>query len=222
EKLKREKASLGFYVSGHPLDAYREELKRFCNASSATLSEKPDGHAVSMGGVVEDYRERVTKTGGKMAFFQLDDPYGRVEVMVRQRGVDAYRDVLTSDVPVLISGIVRPERENFQGGGEEPESSGPVEMKLVLEEATPLAQAFRSKARTVRVRVRVDRVDKKKLVDLRRALESHPGSCPVVVQLVAEGDWRLTMPGGKLTVEPSEAMISSLERLFGEKVCELR
>jgi hypothetical protein len=98
----------------------------------------------------------------------------------------------------------------------------PPDMKLLLDSVTPLVQAFRAKTRAVRVRVHVDRVDKKKLVELRRALEAHPGTCPVVVQLDSSADWRVMFPSGKLTVEPSEAMMSSLERLFGEKVCELR
>jgi GTP-binding protein len=98
----------------------------------------------------------------------------------------------------------------------------PPDMKLLLDSVTPLVQAFRAKTRAVRVRVHVDRIDKKKLVELRRALEAHPGTCPVVVQLDSSADWRVMFPSGKLTVEPSEAMMMSLERLFGEKVCELR
>ncbi len=228
EKLKREKAALGFYVSGHPLDAFKEELKRFTNASSASLQNVAENTQVAMGGMVEDYRERVTKTGGKMAFFQLDDPYGRVEVIVRQRAVEAFREVLQSGQPLLVTGAARAERDNFQSSGNDEGGGGggggdqAAEVKLLLEEATSLVQAFRNKTRAVRVRVPVDRVDKKKLIELRRALESHPGTCPVVVQLVSGTEWRVTLGGGKLTVEPSEAMLSSLERLFGEKICELR
>jgi DNA polymerase III subunit alpha len=228
EKLKREKATLGFYVSGHPLDAYREELKRFCNVNSASIAGVAEGSSVTMGGVVEEYRERPTKTGGKMAFFQLDDPYGRVEVIVRQKYVDQVREVLGSGVPIVVSGAARAERDNFQAaptGDDDMEQAAP-EVKLMLDGATSLVQAFRAKTKTVRVNLHVDRVDKKKLVELRRALESHPGSCPVIVQLVSSEDWRVTLGavGGqaKLTVEPSEAMMTSLERLFGEKVCELR
>ena len=219
EKLKREKATLGFYVSGHPLDGYREELKRFCNANTASLSAASEGNSVSLGGMVEDYRERNTKTGGKIAFFQLDDPFGRIEVIVRQRAVEQCREVLQSDLPLLISGVVRAERD--QGPADEG-TEQPPDIKILLDSVTPLVQAFRSKTRAVRVRVHVDRVDKTKLQELRRALEAHPGTCPVVVQLDSSADWRVMLGSGKLTVEPSEAMLSSLERLFGEKVCELR
>jgi DNA polymerase III subunit alpha len=220
EKLKREKGTLGFYISGHPLDGYREELKRFCNGNTASLANVSEGTTVSLGGMVEDYRERNTKTGGKIAFFQLDDPFGRVEVIVRQRAVEQCREALQSDVPLLITGVVRAERD-AQGGGDEGMEQ-PADLKILLDSVTPLVQAFRNKTRAVRVRVHVDRVDRGKLQELRRALEAHPGTCPVVVQLDSSSDWRVTLGSGKLTVEPSEAMLSSLERLFGEKICELR
>jgi DNA polymerase-3 subunit alpha len=222
EKLKREKAALGFYVSGHPLDGFREELKRFCNANSGTLARCGEGSNVSLGGMVEDYRERPTKTGGKIAFFFLDDPFGRVEVIVRNRQVEQYREMLQSGVPLLVTGIVKAERDAQAAPLDDGMEPQPPDMKLLLDSVTPLVQAFRAKTRAVRVRVHVDRVDKKKLVELRRALEAHPGTCPVVVQLDSSADWRVMFPSGKLTVEPSEAMMSSLERLFGEKVCELR
>ncbi|MET0386506.1 MAG: DNA polymerase III subunit alpha [Polyangiales bacterium] len=221
EKLKREKAALGFYVSGHPLDGFKEELKRFCNASTSTLSRCPEGSNVSLGGMVEDYRERPTKTGGKIAFFFIDDPFGRIEVIVRSRQVEACREALQSGLPLLFVGVVKAERDAQAAPMEEGAEVVP-DMKLLLDSVAPLVQAFRAKTRAIRVRVHVDRVDKRKLVELRRALEAHPGTCPVVVQLDSSADWRVTLGGGRLTVEPSEAMMMSLERLFGEKVCELR
>jgi DNA polymerase-3 subunit alpha len=217
EKLKREKSTLGFYVSGHPLDAFREELKRFCNANTASITGAAEGNSVTLGGMVEDYRERNTKSGGKMAFFFLDDSYGRIEVIVRQRAVESFREILSGDAPLLITGVVRAEREGGDDSGEQA-----VEVKLLLDDAALLVQALRARTKAVRVRVHVDRVDKRKLMELRRALEAHPGRCPVVVQLVAS-DWRVQLgAAGKYMVEPSEAMMGSLERLFGEKVCELR
>ena len=94
EMLKREKGTLGFYVSGHPLDAYREELKRFCNANIATLSNCPTARRSRSAAWSRTSASAPTKTGGKMAFFQLDDPYGRVEVIVRQKALEAVRELL--------------------------------------------------------------------------------------------------------------------------------
>ncbi len=216
--LKREKATLGFYLSGHPLDGYEQELKRFCNANSASVSGLKDGAQVTIGGVVEDLRVRNTRAGGKVGFFQLEDPYGRVEVIVREKALDAHREILQSEAPVLLTGVVREEREQAQDA----EPSQGAEVKLLLDQIAPLVESFRARTRSVRVRVRVDRLDKQKLVELRRTLEDFPGACPVTLQLVNHGAWHVNMGTRKILVDPSDAMLARLELLFGEKVCELR
>jgi DNA polymerase-3 subunit alpha len=220
ELLQREKATLGFYISGHPLDGYVEELRRFCNATTVTASDKPDGTQVAIGGIVEDLRVRPMRTGGKIGFFQLEDPYGRLEIVVRGKALESYLDVLQSDTPVLIRGVVREDRE--RGGNDDGPPQGTGEMRVVLDKAEPLVEAFRSRTRSVRVKVRLSRVSKDKLVALRRTLEDFPGSCPVTLDLVSEETWRVTLGTKKILVDPTEAMLSQLERLFGEKVCELR
>jgi DNA polymerase-3 subunit alpha len=219
ELLKREKGTLGFYLSGHPLDGYKEELKRFCNANTTSVENFKDGTQVTIGGVIEDFRVRSMKSGGKVAFFQLEDPLGRVEVIVREKALDAHREVLQTDAPVLLTGMVREERDQ---GGPDGEIIAGGEVKIVLDSVSLLVDAFRSRTRSVRVRVHVDRVDKQKLMELRRTLEDFPGSCPVTLQLISDEAWHVTMGTRKILVDPSEAMLAQLERLFGEKVCELR
>ena len=88
----REKQSIGFYVSGHPLDRYGVELARFRSVVSAgALAAMDPWSRVRVGGMVEGYRERIFKGGGgKVAFFVLEDQSGRVEVKVRQQQIETY------------------------------------------------------------------------------------------------------------------------------------
>ena len=216
ELLAREKTTLGFYVSGHPLDRYDAELRRFCDANTSTLAGRDPGTRVHIGGSVEGYRERNTKSGGKMAFFHLEDPNGRVEVIVRTKSLEAAREALTSGDPILLTGDVKFERDR-QGG-----DSAPSESKLILVEAAPLAQALRKKTRGVRIRLAVDRVDEARLEALKQLIDSHPGPCPVALEIAYAGHWRVAAGRLRVSVEPNEAFLASLERLFGEKVCELR
>ena len=96
------------------------------------------------------------------------------------------------------------------------------EPKLILDAVRPLAQALREKTKAVRVRVQVERFDGKKLRALREALRVHPGPCPVSLELRSAERWVVSVPDVGLKVEPSEALMASLERLFGEKIVELR
>jgi len=226
ETLAREKATLGFYVSGHPLDRYASELKRFCNATTESMSTLPEGARITIGGSVEGYRVRPTKTGGKIAFFTLEDSLGRVEVVVRPKILDmpGVAETLAAGEPVVVTGDVQYERERGGRGGEEEEapSDVPAEAKLLLDEVTPLAQALRARTKAVKVRVYVERCDKQKLALLRQTLERHPGPCAVTLELASSERWAVSFGSTGLSVEPSEALLSQLERLFGEKVTELR
>jgi DNA polymerase III subunit alpha len=219
ELLKREKATLGFYLSGHPLDGYREELHRFCKNTTSSIVNLPEGTQVSLGGVIEDLRVRPTKTGGKIGFFQLEDPYGRVEVIVRDKALEAFREILHGDAPILLSGVVKEERDQVVVDADNGQGA---DVKILLDRVSLLVDSFRSRTKSIRVRVHVDRIDRQKLLDLRRTLEDFPGACPVTLQLVNSGSWHVTMGTRKILVDPSDAMLARLELLFGEKVCELR
>ena len=216
ELLAREKATLGFYVSGHPLERYADELKRFCDCTTASLAGRGEGARVSIGGSVEGYRERNTKSGGKMAFFHLEDPQGRVEVIVRTRTLEEVRETLKAGDPVLLTADVKFERDRRAS------DDTPADAKLILLEAAPLAASLRQRTKSVRLRLSVERTDRRLLLGLKEALDANPGPCPVTFELRSDEKWSISIGRTGLSVEPSEAFLSSLERLFGEKVCELR
>ncbi|MCS6799887.1 MAG: DNA polymerase III subunit alpha [Myxococcota bacterium] len=219
ETLAREKATLGFYISGHPLDRWASELRRFCTATTATLGAFPEGAEVTVGGLVEDFRERNARRGGRVAFFVLDDGHGRVEVVVRSRQLEAtgVRALLGRGDPVLVRGTVQRDRV----GNDEEGAPVDVELRLVLEEVQPLAEAFATRARAVRVQLAIERLDRGRLEALREALRRHPGSCPVTIELHSEARWKVRV-SPSVRVEASDELLASIARLFGAKVAELR
>ncbi|MEM1417576.1 MAG: DNA polymerase III subunit alpha [Myxococcota bacterium] len=214
EQLAKEKETLGFYVSGHPLDRYAKELGRIGNATTATLPELERHARTLVGGSVEAYRERRTRTGTTMAFFELEDAEGRVEVIVRPKPLEApgTREVLTAGEPVLVTGRVK----------HEDVGDGEVVTKIVLDEAKLLADAVSKQTRLVNLKVDVDTVDRGLLESLKQTLEKHPGPIPVALELARTGQWSVALAETGVSVEPSDALLASLERLFGRSVCELR
>jgi DNA polymerase-3 subunit alpha len=216
--LSRERNALGFYVSGHPLQTYAAEIKRFCTSSVAGLSELPAEARVEIAGLVEGLRERPTKTGGKMAFFTLDDSTDRVEVVVRPKFLENAREALTSGEPVLVSGQVQFEGE--KGGGGEDGESGQLTTKLLLTDVKALSGFLATKARAVRVSLDVDSLADQALLTLKRTLLGHPGGCPVQLELKGP-DFKMQLRGDGLYVTPSDQLMLQLERLFGRKVAEL-
>jgi DNA polymerase-3 subunit alpha len=219
ELLSRERGALGFYVSGHPLDAYGAEVARFCTANVAGLSELPAEARVEIAGLVEGLRERPTKAGGKMAFFSLEDATDRVEVIVRPKFLENARETLTSGEPVLVSGQVQFEGERTAPGGED-EEGGTLTTKLLLTDVRPLSAYLATKAKAMRVSLQLDKVADQSLLTLKRTLLGHPGNIPVHLELRGP-DFRVLLRGEGLYVTPSDLLMVQLTRLFGAKVAEL-
>jgi DNA polymerase-3 subunit alpha len=216
DQLSREKSTLGFYVSGHPLDRYRSELLRFCNATTEKVAQLDNNRQVTVGGTVEGYRERRTKMGHTMAFFHIEDALGRVEVIVRPKPLEqaGLREALQSGQPILLTGRVKHEQDRDS-------ESAQTQHKILLEEARLLSEALHERTTAITVRLTVESIDRAKLDSLRAMLEQFPGPCPVSLELDHPGSWRVNLAETGLFVDPSDALLSSLERLFGSKVCEL-
>src|SRR5262249_3301200 len=72
-KLKHEKETLGFYITGHPLRKFANEVKTYGNATTGVLSEKPSGFDIAIGGLVAALRVMRTKKGDLMGVVLLED-----------------------------------------------------------------------------------------------------------------------------------------------------
>ena len=111
-RLQMEKETTGVYISGHPLDAYIDQLSklRVSSQTLAELTEAPDGgmswdqKTVRMGGLVAEKKLKCTKSGGMMAFIQLEDMYGVTEVLVFPRVYDRESATLEQDAAVVMTG----------------------------------------------------------------------------------------------------------------------
>jgi DNA polymerase-3 subunit alpha len=215
----REKQALGFYVSGHPLDRYGKDMSRFDVKPTAVLNTLKDWELVKIVGMVENYKEKIPKGGkGKIALFELEDLVGRVGVKAREKQLAEYNVVLTSGMPVLLTGKL-----SFPQQSEDQEQEGdaqPREPTLFLNEARLLSEAIVSETRAVTIRLLAGRVHKDQLASLAKVLRSCPGSCPVsVVVDLGTDEAVLSLP--EMRVEPGDAMLAGLERVFGEKVADL-
>ena len=75
EKLRREKEVVGIYISGHPLDDFKTEIKAFCNASISHVNEMENyvNREFSFAGVITDVQHRISKNGKGWASFTMED-----------------------------------------------------------------------------------------------------------------------------------------------------
>ena len=112
QRLAMEKEISGVYITGHPLDDYRETLQKlpFSTAQLEGLEEREDhgmeldGMAVEMGGILTEVKGKATKKGAYMGFITIEDLTGQIECLVFPKVYEKYQAMMAVDDLVVLSG----------------------------------------------------------------------------------------------------------------------
>src|SRR6266508_1738631 len=200
ELLRLEKETLGVYVSEHPLQAIREQLRRKTDCPLAEVERRRDGEVVTVGGIVGAIKQLTTKKGEPMVFMRLDDLTGSTEVVVFNSVYGAARDLLEVDAVLVVKGRVDHKQEG--------------ETKLIAIEVS----AFEATPERREVRLRVDaRRERAGLVrELADVTRRFPGEIPVYVALeTSQGETTLAF-GPDYCVKPEPDFFAEVKSLLGE------
>jgi DNA polymerase III subunit alpha len=105
ERLRREFDAVGFFLSGHPLEAYDAALKRLRATRWAEFARavRAGASTARLGASVLDRAERRSRNGGKIGVVQLSDPSGRYEAILFEEGLNQFRDLLEKGADVLVT-----------------------------------------------------------------------------------------------------------------------
>ncbi|UQB43044.1 DNA polymerase III subunit alpha [Thiomicrospira microaerophila] len=153
QRLKGEKETLGLYLSGHPIEAYREELTHYVSHSLAKLTpNKYDKRWVA--GLVVGVRAKNTRGGDKMGFVTLDDRTARLEAVLRPAVFSTVKDLVQPDSVLLMYGTV--EEDSFNGG-----------IKLSAEQVVTLAEMRIQQARALKILAMASSFDQQKCQELQ-------------------------------------------------------
>ncbi|MEZ4460561.1 MAG: DNA polymerase III subunit alpha [bacterium] len=214
--LDDEKSLLGFYVTGHPLDRFENDVG-LLGASAASQIVNAGNHreSVAVAGVITEYRERPLKSGnGRMAFMQLEDKSGAVEVLVFSSVFAEYEEVFKSGLPLLVKGSVH----------EDGDGDARVR-KLRAETFIRIDEARRERVKRVKVEFKVDDIQNGELERVKAIMSCHPGTCrtSLAVSLtkdIGEGSVELPLPQ-EFWVDPTDEFLMGVERLFRRQVVVL-
>lgn len=115
--IAMEKEMLGVYVTGHPLDAYEDRINEIQTVTSEELSHSEegdmskDGMNVTVAGIISGMRTLITKKNNIMAFVQIEDLYGEIELVVFPNVYERHRDLLEEDRIIVVKGVVNCKEE---------------------------------------------------------------------------------------------------------------
>ncbi len=206
KKLAEEKATLGFYISGHPLDKYRNELMFFTTYTAGRLPEASDGHEVTIGGIITAVKEMLDKKGNLMAFVTLEDYTGGVELILFSDCFSKSREFVEVDRLVLVIGRV---------STREGEAA-----KVIAAEVLPLEKLTERFNCQLVIKVDVDCSDT--LIDEALAsLKQFRGPTPVLLA-TRENGTEVYIRSKKYAVNLDFKLLNHLKELLGESSAFVR
>ncbi len=110
--LELEKASLGFYVSGHPLDEYREQIEKINYTLSSQIEDLDDGSQAIFVGKIENIVEKISKKGNKFGIATIMDFHGNIELMLFEDRLKELKEEYNLDEPIAFKVRISKD-ENF-------------------------------------------------------------------------------------------------------------
>ncbi len=201
ERLTFEKESLGFFITGHPLERFQSELEQWATTTTGRLGDFTE-REVSVGGIVTGLRLIKTKKGDRMASFVLEDLEGGAEVLVFPETYKKVATRLAEDQVILVKGKAEKEDES--------------KARILATDVLTLDQAKLADARYVTVRMAFSRWDRATGERLRDILGSHRGECPVSLELVRPGAFSVAVaPSALFRVRPDASLQAEVEALLG-------
>ena len=212
KRLLGEKETLGLYLSGHPVDAYEQELKRMVKRRLKGVQIGKGKQVVA--GMILAMRTMKNKRGDTMAFLTLDDRTARIEASLFSEAYNDARDLLVKDSVIFVEGEVR--QDDYTGG-----------LSIRVNKVYGIADARQKYAESLLLELDYQAFDARTLKSLQKILSEDfkmvgRGSCPVRVSYTGEQavcdiklgyDWR---------VVPSDALIQKLRDVFGESKVNVR
>ncbi len=209
EMLNDEKTMLGFYVSGHPLDAQKRVIDLFSTATLAEISEMPSDVGVKFGAMISSVSKKMTKADNKpFAILQIEDLTGNIECACFPKVYAACEPFLTEGTKVFVRAMTKREEQNVNDdNGEMQEST----VSLIVESICPLEQAFVSNTESICVFI-----DENECADINRTLED-------VAEIIKKHRWTvpedaLEYHGNNQDMNPPVPLVLNIKIKDGRQV----
>ncbi|MDD3704960.1 MAG: DNA polymerase III subunit alpha [Clostridiaceae bacterium] len=211
--LSMEKEMLGLYISGHPLEEYKSELAASVTITTAELvtdnedneqdierNFELDGKRVTMGGIIVSVKQKTTKTNKVMAFMELEDLYGTLEIIVFPKIFERYKDLLVQETIVLVVGRISQKEEEAA--------------KIICDTVRPLKKYAGEK-----LYIRINTDLQPEIIDrLKAVLAEYKGVQPVILVNEANidnGKSRIMKADSSIWVDINDKLLKDLKEVAG-------
>ena len=193
QRLAMEKEMTGFYVTGHPLDKFREKLNSYSNINELLANNQADGKLVRAAGLITNAKRITTKSGDMMCFITIEDFSNQIEVVVFPRLFEKINRILVPDTPVAVSG----------------------RLNINEDRANIVAESMKRLDEPSEVRIKLGRDQETDIIfsNLKEIFASFRGTAVVFIHLVDSR--RVIKTEKRYWIDPSSEAICKIEALLG-------
>ncbi len=204
ERLAKEKEVLGFFISGHPLERFRDEVELFGTRTTATLGEWNE-HQASIAAVVTAVKRQISKkTGKEYARLVLEDFHGTAEAIVFPDAWAKLNQTIVADVSLLLT------------GGYSDRDRGEDHAPFIVESARRLDEFKTSGAVALSLRWRAPSAPEPEALQQVAALcSAHPGPTPLYIEWSDGNGEAVRLRSRRVRVAAEEDLVRALRDLLG-------
>jgi DNA polymerase-3 subunit alpha len=205
QRLAAEKEILGFFITGHPLERYREKLEglnalRIADVA-ATKSSTGKDETINTAGIISNLRVLKSKRGDFYAQATLEDRSGSIDMIVFPEAYRRLQKEVKLEVPVLVKAGVRVE-----------EGANP---KITVADILPLEEAKVPLPRSLRIRVPAESASESTIDALHSLFSARKGEAKVLFDVERRGEFMVVMEAEGYNVHPDRSFITRVEELCG-------
>ncbi|HPG38488.1 MAG TPA: DNA polymerase III subunit alpha [bacterium] len=201
--LKKEREILGFFLSGHPLDKYREEVYTFSTVTIDSVHELKDGQPVRLCGIISELKKHLDRKNRTMAFLKIEDFTGNLEGIIFSDPYDKFKQYIYQDSLVMVIGKINTR-----------ESEAP---KILIEEIITLEEARKRYTRNLCVAMDMTRIDQVMINDIKAIMDKYRGEIPVYFNVKTHDKGDFVLRAKSVQVSPTLDLVEKLRDKVGRE-----
>jgi DNA polymerase-3 subunit alpha len=201
DELRREKEALGFFLTGHPLERYKNLLSMMSSATSKDIKSSANGKDAVFGGLVINVKQILDRKQNPMAFVTIEDKEGQAEAILFSDVLEKARRHVQEDGVVLLKG----KTSNRNGG----------EGKLLVDAVTPVSEEHFPNSKEVHCTLDMESLGEEKVDELKNLLASHAGEAKVYFHLKEGGRCTHVIAARSMGVKLDYDLVSQLSAAVG-------
>ena len=203
EHLQKEKEALGFFLSGHPLDRFKDLILMIRTTSSKEIQDMPSNERAVLGGLVTAVKFTTDRNQRQMAFVTIEDPEGQAEVVMFSDVLEKSRRFVAENNVVLVEG-----RVSRRAGGEG---------KILVNTMIPVGADPEPAWKEVHVTLDIDAMPESAIEDMKRVLFAHAGDSRVFFHVREAGRRAYVIRARSQGVRVDTALVSGLSASIGAR-----